>query len=279
MHSAVSKALVTEKEITQNGKIVKQQFPMYFVLEVLTVSKRFYSEMENICYAVIMSARKLRHYFEAHTIRIPTSQPLNDIFRNRDSSRRISKWAMELSDVVDFEKHSAIKSQILANFVAEWTDPGLATEGAVPESPWLVCCDGAWRAARAKAAAILTPPSGIKLLCRESPSRLHFSKETDKCTNNITEYEAILLGLRKLRAIGAQRCILRTDSNVVVGQIEKECIAREPTLKKYLALLRRMEKNFKGFTVEYIDRNKNFEADELAKVVAHNNPLLAFVFS
>jgi hypothetical protein len=68
---------------------------------------------------------------------------------------------MELSDVVDFEKHSAIKSQILANFVAEWTEPGLATEGAVPESPWLVCCDGAWRAARAKAAAILTPPSGI----------------------------------------------------------------------------------------------------------------------
>jgi hypothetical protein len=97
MHSAVSKALVTEKEITQNGKIVKQQFPMYFVLEVLTVSKRFYSEMENICYAVIMSARKLRHYFEAHTIRIPTSQPLNDIFRNRDSSRRISngQWSYQ----------------------------------------------------------------------------------------------------------------------------------------------------------------------------------------
>jgi hypothetical protein len=76
--------------------------------------------MEKICYAVIMSVRKLQHYFEAHTIRIPTSQPLNDIFENRDSFGRISKWAMVLSEhVVDFEKRNAIKSQILADFVAK----------------------------------------------------------------------------------------------------------------------------------------------------------------
>jgi ribonuclease HI len=72
---------------------------------------------------------------------------------------------------------------------------------------------------------------------------LQFSNEADKCTNSITEYEAILLGLRKLRAIGVRRCILHTDSKVVAGQIEKECIAREPTLEKYLSLVRRMEKN------------------------------------
>jgi hypothetical protein len=55
---------------------------------------------------------------------------------------------------------------------------------------------------------------------------------------------------------------------VVSNQIEKECIAREPTLVKYLALARRIENYFKGFTVEYIERNKNTEADELVKVVA-----------
>jgi hypothetical protein len=36
---------------------------------------------------------------------------------------------------------------------------------------------------------------------------------------------------------------------------------------------------FQGFTVEYIDRNKNSEADELTKAVARNNPLPADVFS
>jgi predicted regulator of amino acid metabolism with ACT domain len=100
--------------------------------------------MEKICYAVIVSARKLRHYFEAHTIKVLTNQPLNNIFGNIDSSRRMSKWAMELSEhVVDFKKCSAIKSQILADFMAEWTELGSAIDVAVPESPWLICCDGA----------------------------------------------------------------------------------------------------------------------------------------
>jgi hypothetical protein len=66
-----------------------------------------------------MSSRKLWHYFEAHTIKVLTNQPLNDIFSNRDSSTRISKWAMELSEyVIDLEKRSAIKSQVLDDFVA-----------------------------------------------------------------------------------------------------------------------------------------------------------------
>jgi hypothetical protein len=47
--------------------------------------------------------------------------------------------------------------------------------------------------------------------------------------------------LPKLRAIRVQRCVLCTNSKVVTGQIEKECIAREPALKNYLSLVRRME--------------------------------------
>jgi hypothetical protein len=66
--------------------------------------------MEKICYAVFMSIRKLRHYFKAHRVRVLTNQPLNDIFGNRDSSGRIGKWVMELSEyVIDSEKRSAIK--------------------------------------------------------------------------------------------------------------------------------------------------------------------------
>jgi hypothetical protein len=66
--------------------------------------------MEKICYAVVMSTCKLRHYFEVHTIKVLTNQPLNEIFGNKASSRRISKRAMELSEhAIDFEKHNAIK--------------------------------------------------------------------------------------------------------------------------------------------------------------------------
>jgi hypothetical protein len=160
----ISEALVVTKETKHKDKTMKQQFTMYFVSEVLTRSKKFYSEMKKICYAVIMSSRKLRHYFKAHTIKVLTNQPRNDIFDNSDSSGRISKWEMELSEyVVDFEKRNAIKSQVLADFVAEWTEPRSVTEGEVPKTPWVVYSDGAWGATRVGAAAVLLSPLGIKL--------------------------------------------------------------------------------------------------------------------
>jgi hypothetical protein len=94
-HSAVSGALVVKKEIMRDNKNVKQQLSVYFMSDVLTESKKYYSEMEKICYADIMSARKLFHYFEAYTIKVLINQPLNDIFSNRDSFGRINEWMME----------------------------------------------------------------------------------------------------------------------------------------------------------------------------------------
>jgi hypothetical protein len=89
----VSRALVVEKEIAWSGVAVKQQYPVYFMSEVLVGSEKYYSKVEKICYTVIMCSRKLRHYFEAHHIRVLTNKPLHDIFHNRDSSGRIGKWA------------------------------------------------------------------------------------------------------------------------------------------------------------------------------------------
>jgi hypothetical protein len=52
---------------------------------------------------------------------------------------------MELSEhVIDFEKRSAIKSQVLVDFIADWTKPSSYTEGTVIDTPWKVYCDGAW---------------------------------------------------------------------------------------------------------------------------------------
>jgi hypothetical protein len=81
-NSVVSAVLVQEKE--EEGKL--KQIPVYFASEALSGSKIFYSELEKIAHAVIMAARKLRHYFEGHRIRVITNQPLNDLFANREAS-------------------------------------------------------------------------------------------------------------------------------------------------------------------------------------------------
>jgi ribonuclease HI len=134
-----------------------------------------------------------------------------------------------LEYAVDFEKRSAIKLQVLNDFIAEWTEPSLSIDGIIPEAPWHVYCDGVWGNAGAEDYTILVSPSRIKLCYT---ARLQFHSEADKCTNNITEYEAILLGLCKLRAIGVQTCTLRTSSKVVARKIEKECIARRAHPRK-----------------------------------------------
>ena len=90
-----------------------------------------------------MSAHKLRHYFGAHKIIVVTDQPLHDLFNNREASVRIAKWASELLEFyIDFERRTAIKSQVLANFVADWMSPVFKKEP--PTEAWIVHCDGAW---------------------------------------------------------------------------------------------------------------------------------------
>jgi hypothetical protein len=102
--------------------------------------------------------------------------------------------------------------------------------------------------------------------------------ESDRCTNNIAEYEAVILGLHKLRALGVTTCIIRTDSKVVTGQVEKDYAAKDPALMQYLAAIRSLERHFKGFTLQHVDRAKNEEADALAKAAARGEALHSDVF-
>jgi hypothetical protein len=102
--------------------------------------------------------------------------------------------------------------------------------------------------------------------------------ESDRCINNIAEYEAIILGLRKLRALGVTTCIVKTDSKVVVGQVEKEYSAKDPTLMQYLTVVHSLERQFKGFTLQHVDRARNEEVDALAKAAARGETLPSNVF-
>jgi hypothetical protein len=84
-HAAVSAALVQEK---QDGQ-VKKQAPVYFVFEVLSPSKKNYTELEKVLHAVLMASRMVRHYFQSYHIIVPSSQPLQDIMRNREATGRV----------------------------------------------------------------------------------------------------------------------------------------------------------------------------------------------
>jgi hypothetical protein len=117
-HAAVNATHVQEK---QDGQI-KKQAPIYFISEVLSSSKKNYTELEKVLYVVLMASRKLRHYFQAYHIIVPSSQPLKDITRNTEAAGRVGKWATELNEfTIDYVHRSSIQFQALADFIADWT--------------------------------------------------------------------------------------------------------------------------------------------------------------
>jgi len=148
--------------------------------------------------------------------------------------------------------------------MADWT-PSNREEEKVLGQLWTLYTDGAWGQSGAGATAVLIAPSGLKL---KYAARLEF-----KATNNIAEYEGLILGLNKAKASGAKTMLIKTDSQVVAGQVQKEYLAHNPELARYLAVVRGLERRFKEFTLQYIPRAENCEADKLAKVAANNTAL------
>jgi hypothetical protein len=89
----VSAAIVVERE---EGRGYKVHRPVYYISEVLLESKIQYPHVQKLLYALLITSRKLRHYFESHKITVVTDFSLGDILHNRDATERISKWAVEL---------------------------------------------------------------------------------------------------------------------------------------------------------------------------------------
>jgi ribonuclease HI len=160
----------------------------------------------------------------------------------------------------------------LADFIVDWTSP-THNSGEEILTPWVVQCDGAWCHKGVGILVVVTSSTGVVI---RYAARLILVND-EHSMNNTTESEALLLALRKMKALGQQTFIIKTDSKVIQEHIEKESEARNPVLMKYLEKVRKMERHFKGYSVQHIPRDDNNEADKLAKA-ARNQEMPPDVF-
>ena len=110
-------------ERAKEGHGYKVQRPNYYISKVLSDSKARYPHVQKLLYALLITSRKLRHYFDEHKVTMVSDFPLSDILRNHDATGSISKWPVELGALnIEFASRKAIKSQVLANFIAVWTE-------------------------------------------------------------------------------------------------------------------------------------------------------------
>ena len=111
---STSAALVREWDRTQQ--------PVYYCSRALRGVEERYPNMEKLTLALVTTARRLRSYFQAHTIEISTKHPMKQILHKPETSGRLVKWAIELSEFdIRYEPRTTIKGQILADFIMEFT--------------------------------------------------------------------------------------------------------------------------------------------------------------
>ena len=78
--------------------------------------------MEKLILALVTAARKLHPYFQAHTIEVPIEYPMKQVLHKLETSGRLMKWAIELSEFeIRYKPKTIIKGQVLADFVMEFT--------------------------------------------------------------------------------------------------------------------------------------------------------------
>jgi hypothetical protein len=117
----VSTALVVER--AEEGHAYPVQHPGYFISEVLGPSKIRYPQVQKLLYAVLLTARKLWHYFDNNKVIVVTGFPIGDILHNKEAIKRIAKWACELgAHNIELWPRTAIKTLALVDFISERTE-------------------------------------------------------------------------------------------------------------------------------------------------------------
>ncbi|KAK3018121.1 hypothetical protein RJ639_004580 [Escallonia herrerae] len=163
---AVSPVLVREEDGVQK--------PIYYVSKVLQDVETRYPKIDKIALALIISARRLRPYFQSHTIVILTDQPFRKVLLGLEASVRLVNWSVELGEFdIPYKPRTTIKAQALADIIFECILPE-----DPPQLPLVAVEQESFSSA----------PEGFTV-----EYALRFGFQT---LNNEAKYEALLAGIR-----------------------------------------------------------------------------------
>jgi ribonuclease HI len=175
-----------------------------------------------------------------------------------------------MGETLSFAPRRAIKSQVLADFLAEWVDTQLPTAPIQPKL-WTMYFDGSLMKSRAGAGLLFISPLGKYV---RYVLRLHFP-----ASNNVAEYEALVNGLRIAVELGVRRLDARGDSQLVIDHVMKNSHCRDQKMEAYCDEVWRLEDKFHGLELNHVARRYNETADELAKIASGRTTVPSNVFS
>ncbi|XP_074346342.1 uncharacterized protein LOC141685117 [Apium graveolens] len=207
--------------------------------------------MEKLVYALILASRKLRPYFQAHRIEVRTAYPLRQVLHKPESSGRMLKWVVELGQFnLEYVPRTAIKGQALADFLLEF-------DSEVDDK-----------------ALVTLHPTHMEESVEEFPHPWWTLHVDGVVNNGGAEYEALINGLKIALEMGVRNLIARSDSELVVNQVNGGFQARGPRTELYLRYTQCLIGMFKEVRLECVSREKNSNADALEKMGSQQEAVL-----
>ncbi|KAJ9561498.1 hypothetical protein OSB04_006658 [Centaurea solstitialis] len=236
-NNAVSAVLVREDD--------QQQHPIYYVSKSFLNAETRYTYMEKLLLGLVTAAKKLRHYFESHHIIVVTNYPLKTV-----DSRIYREFKAEFNPGTEPPSHDEINNVMIQD-----------------NQLWTLHVDGS--------SNVRGSGLGVVLKSSHGGNMVYSIRCEFKTTNNEAEYEALIAGLDIAYNSGARHFHVRSNSLLVVNQINGDFQAKDSKMMTYLKIGKESIARFEKFSIEQISRDLNVQADALANLgSAFNEPAL-----
>uniref|UniRef100_A0A2N9HB05 Uncharacterized protein n=1 Tax=Fagus sylvatica TaxID=28930 RepID=A0A2N9HB05_FAGSY len=220
----------------QQDETGKKEQAIYYLSKKFTEPETRYLLVEKTCCALAWASKKLRQYMLYYTTWLAIKgQAIADYLADYPSEQ------LELMD-------------------SEFPDEDVMTVEEDNQGRWKLYFDGAANAVGSGIGAVLVSPKG-----QQTPIAVKLGFD---CTNNMTEYEACIVGLQAALEFGAYELEVFGDSLLIVSQTNGEWQARDPKLIPYQRYISRLIPKFKYVTFTYTPRAHNHFADALATLAS-----------
>ncbi|RDX85693.1 hypothetical protein CR513_33078, partial [Mucuna pruriens] len=201
-----------------------------------------YQKIEKVALVIVITTRKLRPYFQSHPIICRTDLPIRQILRKLDLAGRMIGWVVELSKFdIAFERRGHMKAWVLVDFINELIPNSHEGKTTGANREWTLSVDRV-------------------LQQKRKQSRGHPKGHS----NNQTEYDDLLAGIRLTKELGVKVLAIKSDSQLVNG----ECQAKDLQLTRYLGAIKAQVETLEGFTLLHVPQEQNERADLLAKLAS-----------
>nr|XP_009800992.1 PREDICTED: uncharacterized protein LOC104246803 [Nicotiana sylvestris] len=245
---------------------------LYYLSQMMMPNVLKYLPIEKLCLALVFSIQNLNHYFQAHVVRLVSrANPIKFVMSKPVLSDRLARWYLQFQQFqIVYVPQKAVKGQALEDFLTDHPIPHdwelsdeLPDKDAMVieiQPPWKIYFDGA--AHREGAGA------GIMFITSQEEVLPYSFTLTQQCSNNVAEYQALILGLEMAVDIKQLQSQLFGDSKLVINQILGSYKVKNPELVPYHKYAQRLVSWLVEVTTLHVPRKENKRADTLASLAS-----------